>query len=178
MLGAVVLLVGCTQSESAIQGDGTAQQSSSASATPREGPFEVVSVADGDTLRVRRDGKVVTVRVVGINTPEVAGPYTDAQCFGAQASAEAKSILEGQEVWLEPAIGQPPQDKYGRDLDFVWLDDTTDFGLQMIRGGYAREYTYDSAHQYTNRYRAAEATAQEDQRGLWSPANCPTPADG
>src|SRR5919204_3682822 len=47
----------------------------------------VERVVDGDTVRLVGLG---SVRLIGINTPEV---YGHVQCFGPQASAFAKSVL-------------------------------------------------------------------------------------
>ena len=112
------------------------------------------------------------VRVIGINTPEVAGPYTTEQCFGPQASAEAKRLLTDQQVWLEDDPNQGAKDKYGRTLGFIWIDNDVDFGLRMIQGGFAREYTYDKPYPHQLQYQAAQRQAQALQRGLWSPQTC------
>jgi micrococcal nuclease len=138
----------------------------------REGPFRVATVIDGDTIKINRRGQSVTVRVVGIDTPEVSGPYTSQECYGKEASARAKKLLAGRDVWLQAAQGQPSQDRYGRDLAFIFSDGTTDFGLAMLRDGYAREYKARSPHQYAAQYRDAEQSARAAQRGLWSPTAC------
>ena len=61
----------------------------------------VTSVIDGDTIRVSLDGRDTTVRIIGIDTPEKDGPYTEEECFGAQASTYAERAMDGATVGLE-----------------------------------------------------------------------------
>ena len=57
-------------------------------------PAKVTSVVDGDTIRVRLDsGDAVTVRLIGIDTPETKHPTRPMQCFGAEASAKTAELL-------------------------------------------------------------------------------------
>jgi len=66
-----------------------------------EGPYRVVSVTDGDTIRVAIDGTSTRVRLIGIDTPEVKDPRKPVQCFGAQASQRAHKMMDDRTVWLE-----------------------------------------------------------------------------
>ena len=70
----------------------------------------VVRGIDGDTIRVRVRGKVHTVRLIGVDTPETVHPTKTVQHFGAEASAYTKAELEGKTVTLEadPTGGVPP----------------------------------------------------------------------
>ena len=134
----------------------------------------VLSVIDGDTIDVRVGGQVVSVRLLGINTPEVAGPYRTAQCFGNEASANAKRLLAGATVYLQDDPQQDDKDQYGRWLRYVWLSDGRLFNLEAIAQGFALEYTYYKERPYSlNRvFRDAQRLAQEQQLGLWSPQTC------
>ncbi|MCC7078075.1 MAG: thermonuclease family protein [Acidimicrobiia bacterium] len=136
-----------------------------------EGPYRVVDVVDGDTAKVAVDGRTETVRVIGLDTPEVAHPSKPVQCFGRAASDRADALLTGREVRLEADATQAEVDRYGRRLAHVWVEDVN-FALVMINDGYAHEYTYSVPHSYTEAYRAAEADAAAAERGLWSPATC------
>lgn len=138
----------------------------------RRGPFRVVKVTDGDTLSVRIGKDISKVRVVGINTPESVDPRRPVQCFGREASDKAKQLLSGRSVWLEADPSQSERDAYGRLLAFVWIDETTDFGLQMIREGYALEYTYRLPYRYQTSYRSAERDARQAGVGLWAADTC------
>lgn len=134
--------------------------------------YSVTSVVDGDTLKVNIDGIVKTIRLIGINTPEVVDPRTTVQCFGKEASIQAKALLTGKRVRLESDPTQGDLDKYSRLLRYVYLEDGTFFNKKMISDGYAYEYTYNIPYKYQAEFKAAQADAQKNLRGLWSPATC------
>lgn len=129
----------------------------------------VESVADGDTIRVRLDGRLLTVRLIGVDTPEL-GDRGDAaappQPFAREAAAHARRRLVGEEVRLE--YDRERHDRYGRTLAYVFLvADGSFFNRELVRDGYARAYT-----RYPFRFReqfvADEAEARRAKRGLWA----------
>lgn len=134
--------------------------------------WHVTKVIDGDTIDAANDGADTKVRIIGINTPETVDPRRAVQCFGKEASARAHELLDGKEVRLVADPSQDDLDKYGRSLRFVTLADGSDYGLAMIRGGYAHEYTYKTPHAKQAEYRAAEQEAREAKRGLWAADTC------
>jgi micrococcal nuclease len=134
--------------------------------------YPVIKVVDGDTIEVRKDGRIVKVRLIGINTPETVDPRRPVQCFGKEASAEAHRLLDGQSVSLETDPSQDTYDKYGRLLAYAFLPDGTLFNEHMIAAGVAHEYTYDKPYTYQKRFKEAQAEAQAAQRGLWSAQTC------
>ena len=107
-----------------------------------QGPFTVTKVVDGDTIWVDNNGKREKIRMIGMDTPETVDPRKPVQCFGLEASAQAKTILSGQSVYLESDPSQDTVDKYGRTLAYVWTTSGRLFNLDMIADGYAHEYTY------------------------------------
>jgi micrococcal nuclease len=132
----------------------------------------VVEVIDGDTLDVEVSGKVVRLRLIGIDTPETKDPRKPIECFGQEASVRAHELLNGQAVELEADSSQDDQDQYGRLLRYVWLPDGRLFNQEMIAQGYAFEYTYDVPYKYQVEFKTAEQAAREAQQGLWSAATC------
>jgi micrococcal nuclease len=134
--------------------------------------YPVEKVVDGDTVKVSINGVVETIRVIGINTPETVDPRKPVECFGREASEYAKKLLMGHTVTLEADPSQGDRDKYGRLLRYVFLQDGSDYGGQMIAGGYAYEYTYDEPYRYQQQYRAAQAQATADAVGLWAQTAC------
>ncbi len=135
--------------------------------------FEVVSVTDGDTLKVNINGTTETLRLIGIDTPETVDPRKPVQCFGEEASKKAKETLTGKKVSLEADPTQGERDKYQRLLRYVYLEDGTFFNKWMIQEGYAHEYTYQSnPYKYQTEFKDAEKSARENKRGLWSDNTC------
>ena len=137
-----------------------------------QGPFTVTKVVDGDTIWVDNNGKRQKIRMIGMDAPESVDPRKPVQCFGLEASAQAKTILGGQSVYLETDPSQDAVDKYGRTLAYVWTSSGRLFNLAMIVNGYAHEYTYDLPYRYQQDFKAAEDDARTHERGLWSPNAC------
>lgn len=135
------------------------------------GGFPVVSVVDGDTVKVRMGGRVESVRLIGIDAPEPAASGRPAQCFGPDASAKAGELLAGKAVRLEFDESQGRLDRYGRLLAYVWVDDVH-VNEWMLRQGYAREFTYSLPYRYQAEFQTAEQEARAAGRGLWAADTC------
>lgn len=124
-------------------------------------------VVDGDTVDVDCGAGKVRVRVIGIDTPETVDPRKPVQCYGPEASAQAKKLLPvGAAVQVTADPSQGRTDKYGRTLAYLSVGGR-DYGLQMIQGGWAREYTYDTVYAKSSRYKRAEHVAEARKVGLW-----------
>lgn len=134
--------------------------------------YKIIQVVDGDTIRIEFGGKVESVRIIGMDTPEVVDPREPVQCFGREASNKAKELLSGQTITLVTSETQGVRDKYRRLLGYITMPDGRDFGEVMISSGYAYEYTYNSAYEKQSVYKKAQAEAKENARGLWSPNTC------
>ncbi|HEY4517054.1 MAG TPA: thermonuclease family protein [Candidatus Paceibacterota bacterium] len=141
-------------------------------ATTTPGYYTIERVVDGDTIIVWKDGEDVTVRLIGMDTPETVDPRKDVQCFGPEASSEGKRVLTGQDVRLVPDPTQDTYDKYGRYLAYVYLPDGTLYNQLMIEKGYAHEYTYKKAYELQKEFKAAQTAAAAASLGFWSPATC------
>jgi micrococcal nuclease len=74
----------------------------------------VVSVADGDTFHVDLPTGEETVRVIGIDTPEIAHEERPAACYGPEAATWVRQRLDGRRVRL--VRGAEPVDRFGRSL--------------------------------------------------------------
>lgn len=133
--------------------------------------YEVIRVIDGDTIDIQIDGKIERLRLIGINTPETVDPRKPVECFGREASDKAKTLLVGKKVALESDPSQGERDKYSRLLRYVFLEDGTNFNLEMIATGYAYEYTYEGEYRYQSSFKSAQKSAEANNLGLWG-ANC------
>ena len=131
----------------------------------------VVEVVDGDTIRVDLGGRQELVRMTGIDTPEVGGPYRDPECYGAEASALAKQLVPpGSTVALERDVSE--RDRYGRLLRSVWtftpVDGWTLVNEALVRRGAAEARAYEPDVTYGDRLDAAESLARAEGVGMWS----------
>jgi micrococcal nuclease len=137
------------------------------------GPYAVLKVIDGDTLSVTIDDTNQTIRLIGVDSPEVTSSFTDSECYGPEASAKAKELLTGKSILLESDAASGDQDIYGRLLRYVFLSDGTLFNEWLISEGYAKEYTYNGiTYKYQSLFRAAETAAKSAQKGLWNNKVC------
>ncbi|MFA5946871.1 MAG: thermonuclease family protein [Patescibacteria group bacterium] len=138
-----------------------------------EGYTVLSRVVDGDTIEVAfSDTDKYKVRLIGINTPESVDPRKPVECFGHEATEHLKALLNVSSVRLSTDPSQASEDKYDRWLRYVYTADGTDINLQMIKDGYAHEYTYNTPYVNQKVYRAAEAEAKTKKIGLWSPDTC------
>lgn len=126
--------------------------------------FQVVSVGDGDTIRVRSQVEEITVRLSCIDAPETAqNPW------GEQSALRLRQILPpGQAVQLRVI----ERDRYGRTVAEVYKQSAS-VNLQMIMEGHAAIYPqYLSGCAATqNQYLQAEAQAKQQRLNFWNQAN-------
>lgn len=134
---------------------------------------EVVAVVDGDTIDVALPGGKERVRIIGIDTPEIARDtgQTD-DCYAQEARTFLDKLLYGRTVELRTDPSQQDVDKYGRLLRHVDVDGQ-DAALAALSAGVGVEYTYAAPYAGQGDYRAAEAAARNEQLGLWGA--CPQP---
>jgi micrococcal nuclease len=129
----------------------------------------VTQVVDGDTIHVALDGADTTVRLIGIDTPEKQGPYTQLECYGNEATAFTTHLLEGEDVALEFDVERT--DRFDRTLAYVWLRGDL-ANEEILRAGYGLLLTIPPNVAYAERLQEAQREAREAGRGLWGA--CPS----
>lgn len=134
--------------------------------------FPIAKVIDGDTIDVAISSGTARIRLIGINTPETVDPRRPVQCFGKEASDHLKEMLTDRSVRLLADASQDDKDKYGRLLRYVFRNDGLAINAELVWSGFAQEYTYKTPHRFQKEFRAYQAEAQSQGRGLWSPAAC------
>lgn len=124
----------------------------------------VMSVTDGDTIRVSVGGANELLRIIGINSPE------SDECFAREAEQAMTALIPaGTEVYL--TRDRSDRDQYGRLLRYVWVGGFN-VGEEMVRRGaaIAREYPPDVAS--ADRLADAQDEARSSDRGLWAADAC------
>jgi micrococcal nuclease len=119
----------------------------------------VVSVTDGDTIKVRVGNELQTVRIIGYNAPETNQP------FGDKASLYLKTLLEGREVILESDV--QATDKYGRRLYHVWLPQVLVREL-MLLSGLGQIMTIPPNVRHSDYYQRVQTAARSVRLGIWA----------
>lgn len=176
LLSVVVLLgVALAQHQGWLKPD--ASTASKAAVSLQPGTYQIDHYIDGDTIAVNMDGKVETIRFIGIDTPETHKPNTPVQCYGPAAAAHTQSVIKnaGGKVRLAADSEGTNRDRYNRLLRYVYLPDGTLVNQLNIEQGYAFYYPYFPFTKKAD-FKAAQDTAKAAGRGLWS-ACTPTPSD-
>lgn len=127
---------------------------------------------DGDTIEVTIPvppagiTSVETVRLIGIDTPEISDPNEKVKASGLAASVFMRQSLLGKIALL--AFESTLRDKYGRILAYIYLLDGTCFNSEMVRLGYARTYI-EYPCQFMNELLDLEKDARSRALGMWKP---------
>ncbi len=159
MKGALVALVALAMSAAVA----TACARNRAYPPPPAEPFEalVTAVFDGDTLVASRPtGGTVTVRVAGIDAPEIRQ---------AQGNASREHLAEfvcGRSVIITASKVDP----FGRLVAIVEVDGV-DAGLRQLRAGQAwhfARYAHEQPPAQRLAYQQAQALALAKSMGLWA----------
>jgi micrococcal nuclease len=136
----------------------------------------VTRVVDGDTFVLNTKERV---RLIGVDTPEkfqsnklkkdAERSQKDIETIkqlGEEASAYVKKLVEGKKVILKTDKYSAKQDKYGRLLRYVYLEDGTCINSKIIESGYGNAYT-SFKFERMDEYRQLEREARTNNRGLW-----------
>ena len=133
---------------------------------------------DGDTIVVTKGGgESITVRLIGINTPESVAPeeYTEKtgkenNDYGKLASDHAKGLFKDIDIlYLE--YDHESTDPYGRTLAYVYFSDTGSFSdmanAKMLTDGYASVMSIEPNTKYAADFQVIQDKARDNKAGLW-----------
>ena len=124
------------------------------------GPVQLVSVGDGDTIRVTsRQGEKVTIRLACIDAPETAQGNS-----GRWSTQTLKGLINGKDISLKPQV----KDRYGRTVAEIYVG-SRNINLQMVQMGAAFAYRKYLKQCDQNAYLRAETGAMNRTLGVWGP---------
>lgn len=128
--------------------------------------YQVTRIIDGDTVEIRYDGKLRSVVLIGVDTPETVHPQKPVEAFGSEATAFTRNLLLGESVYLR--FDGDRMDKYGRLLAYLYrAPDGLFVNLEVVRQGYGKVYTvFPFKHKALFQHYGGQA--QQAGRGLWS----------
>lgn len=139
----------------------------------------VLSVVDGDTLKVNYRGRYETIRLIGIDAPEsirnekarkdARRTKTNLRALTSQGREAAKfvktQVKPRHPIRIEFDI--ETRDKYGRLLAYVYLSDGKMLNEEILKAGYANPMPHPPNVKYQARLLKAYAEAKRNRRGLW-----------
>lgn len=126
------------------------------------------SASDGDTLRLA-DGR--KIRLIGINTPELARDGQPAQPLANDAKTALNRLLaqSGNRIGLQ--YGSERFDTYQRLLAHVYLADGRSIQAALLEQGMATAFTTPPNDSGSDCYQSAEQLAMQQRRGVWALAD-------
>lgn len=146
---------------------------STTAATPAPAPtardVSVLSITDGDTMRVLIHGVNEPLRLIGINAPE------DGECLSSEAARRLGELVESPPIVLESDVSD--RDQHGRLLRYAYAGGVFVNEVLVEEGlAIARRYEPDTAR--AAELEAAQARAETNGLGMWAPDACGDPSSG
>lgn len=183
-LGAIAAVIGAAavlspRTKSLVE---AAADSTSPRAMPLSEQWTVASVADGDTITVRRSGETKKIRLCGMDAPEVKHGKQPGQPFGNEAREKLRSLvaLAKNQVMIIPI----ETDRYGRTVAEVMASVSGEWGLEMsfqeemLKTGMAYYYKqYASKCPNHLAFAKAEEIAIASKAGVWGKTGLEKPWD-
>ena len=140
---------------------------------------KVLSIVDGDTVKVIYHKQEENIRPIGIDAPERwpnKKAVKDAQraksdieiitSHGKEAKGFVKALVKpGEFLWIE--FDARTRDKYGRLLAYLYLPSGKMLNEEIVKAGYAQLMTIPPNLKYQERFLKAYREARENHRGLW-----------
>ncbi len=131
---------------------------------PETPPIAVARVQDGDTLKLA-DGR--SIRVLGINAPEITLGQKRGQPLGRESLASARQFINeaGGEVRLGYDLER--RDRYGRWLAHVYDKSGRSLAVQQLRSGMAIQVAVPPNRAQESCLLAVESRARKNPTGVW-----------
>ncbi|HSW58730.1 MAG TPA: thermonuclease family protein [Dehalococcoidales bacterium] len=148
------------------------EPSAATSATPsteQNSAFEtgfVVRIIDGDTIEVNIDGRLRTVRYIGIDAPELERNNQPAERFSREAKEKNEELVMGKRVRLEKDVSET--DRFNRLLRYVYVDDIF-INAELVRNGLAAAVPYPPDIKYQAILTDLAKQAKNQRLGIYAP---------
>ena len=134
---------------------------------PPSASARVIEIVDGDTVIVSLRDRRVSVRLIGIDTPETKKPATPVECYGPEATQFIQSLIPpGTILVLHRDV--EGRDHFGRLLAYIFRHhDGLFVNQEMMTQGFARPLSISPNLTYSRDFETWASQARREQRGLW-----------
>ena len=133
-------------------------------ASGRLAQVQVASVTDGDTLRLR-DGR--SVRLIGLNAPELGRQGRQAEPFSQASRRRLQALVEASDGRIGLRLGQQARDHYGRVLAHAYDRQGTNLEAALLAEGLGYFVAIAPNTALADCHRRAERRAREAGQGIW-----------
>lgn len=124
-------------------------------------------IHDGDTLHLK-DGR--KVRLIGINTPELARDKRPAEAYASEAKNALKALFSRDKT-INLLFGDDKKDRYGRILAHTFLTDGQNVQSSLLQQGLAMAISIPPNTRFAACYLQLEHEARCNKTGLWQSKN-------
>ena len=125
------------------------------------------SCVDGDTAHFIYQDKNLKTRFLAINAPEIEHEDTKDEFMGEDAKElVCNTLSSATKIQLEYDNNSAKEDKYGRTLAWIWVDDKLLQELLVEKGLAKVDYIYDE-YLYVPYLCQVEKKAKEAKVGIW-----------
>ncbi len=126
--------------------------------------IQVTRASDGDTLKLE-DGS--SVRVLGINAPEITHGQKPGQPMGRKSLSAAQSFIDASDGKVRLTFEREKRDHYGRLLAHVYDSRGRSLAAAQLRMGMALQIAVPPNTAQMNCLLAAEQEARQKSLGIW-----------
>ena len=131
-----------------------------------EGTYAVERVIDGDTVIF---APRVTVRLIGVDTPETVRPEHPVEPYGPEATSFTRAFLSGGRARL--SFDRERLDHYGRHLAYVWVGERM-LNEELLRRPARWEPQFRYAQKVKDRFRRAQAERRQRTKECGRRSRC------
>jgi endonuclease YncB( thermonuclease family) len=125
---------------------------------------EVMQVSDGDTLKLR-DGR--SVRVLGINAPEIIHGKKPGQPLGRESRMQVQAFIDAANGQVRLGFEQEVRDRYGRILAHVYDSRGRSLAAAQLRTGMALQIAVPPNSAQMHCLSGIENEARQKRLGVW-----------
>ena len=126
--------------------------------------YDVERVVDGDTLRLT-NGR--SVRLIGLNTPELAHQGRPVEPFAVKAQKRLEQLIDANDDQVALQVGVPAKDHYGRMLAHAYDRQGHNLEAQLLAEGLGYQVAFAPVTALAGCQQAAERSARKSDLGLW-----------
>ena len=114
---------------------------------------KLVRIIDGDTIKVKIGEKIESVRLIGIDAPEMDEETKEK---AIESKQYLENLLKNQNIYLERDETQDDRDVYNRLLRYIYLEDKTLVNKKMIEADKATEFTFITPYKFQKEFKQAQ----------------------